>query len=40
MEERSAPAGLSLIFQGSTPAEPPEPPYGYMLVRKTGPGLG
>lgn len=40
MEERFAAAGLSLIFQGSTPAEPPEPPYGYMLVRKTGPGLG
>jgi ubiquinone/menaquinone biosynthesis C-methylase UbiE len=35
MEERFATAGFALIFQGSTPPEEPEPPYGYMLVRKT-----
>ncbi|GAA3204413.1 class I SAM-dependent DNA methyltransferase [Dactylosporangium siamense] len=36
MEDRFAAAGFTLIFQGSTPAEAPEPPYGYLLVRKTG----
>jgi ubiquinone/menaquinone biosynthesis C-methylase UbiE len=35
MRERFAAAGYALIFQGSTPAEEPEPAYGYMLVRRT-----
>jgi SAM-dependent methyltransferase len=35
MEERFAAAGFALVFQGSTPPEEGEPPYGYMLVRKT-----
>lgn len=38
MEDRFAAAGFALIFQGSTPPEEPEPPYGYMLVRKTDSG--
>ncbi|BFU43297.1 class I SAM-dependent methyltransferase [Krasilnikovia sp. MM14-A1004] len=36
MEERFAATGLGPVFQGSTPPEGTEPPYGYMLVRKTG----
>ncbi len=35
MEERFAAAGFDVVFQGSTPPEEAEPPYGYMLVRKT-----
>jgi SAM-dependent methyltransferase len=35
MQDRFAVAGFALVFQGSTPPEEPEPPYGYMLVRKT-----
>jgi hypothetical protein len=35
MEERFAAAGFDVVFQGSTPSEEAEPPYGYMLVRKT-----
>jgi SAM-dependent methyltransferase len=35
MEDRFAAAGFALVFQGSTPPEEGEPPYGYMLVRKT-----
>ncbi|MFF5217027.1 class I SAM-dependent methyltransferase [Micromonospora sp. NPDC000442] len=35
MTDRFAAAGLALVFQGSTPPEKDEPPYGYMLVRKT-----
>ncbi|MDG4831234.1 class I SAM-dependent methyltransferase [Solwaraspora sp. WMMD1047] len=38
MEDRFAAAGLDLIFQGSTPPEGQEPPYGYLLVRRTGSG--
>ncbi|WP_045743769.1 class I SAM-dependent DNA methyltransferase [Actinoplanes rectilineatus] len=34
MEARFADAGFTLLFQGSTPPEAPEPSYGYMLVRK------
>ncbi|MEV0728158.1 class I SAM-dependent methyltransferase [Polymorphospora sp. NPDC050346] len=37
MEDRFATAGFALVFQGSTPAEEAEPPYGYMLVRRTDP---
>ncbi|MDG6108720.1 class I SAM-dependent methyltransferase [Dactylosporangium aurantiacum] len=36
MEDRFAAAGFGLIFQGSTPPEGAEPPYGYMLVRRAG----
>jgi SAM-dependent methyltransferase len=36
MEDRFTAAGFALVFQGSTPPEGTEPPYGYMLVRKTG----
>ncbi|MDI6104295.1 class I SAM-dependent methyltransferase [Actinoplanes sp. NEAU-A12] len=36
MEERFAAAGFALVFQGSVPPEEGSPPYGYMLVRKTG----
>jgi ubiquinone/menaquinone biosynthesis C-methylase UbiE len=35
MEDRFAAAGFALVFQGRTPPEEGEPPYGYMLVRKT-----
>jgi SAM-dependent methyltransferase len=35
MVDRFNAAGFTLVFQGSTPPEEPEPPYGYMLVRKT-----
>jgi hypothetical protein len=35
MEDRFTDAGFNLIFQGSTPPVEAEPPYGYMLVRKT-----
>ncbi|MFI7552777.1 class I SAM-dependent methyltransferase [Micromonospora sediminimaris] len=35
MADRFAAAGLALVFQGSTPSEKGEPPYGYLLVRKT-----
>jgi ubiquinone/menaquinone biosynthesis C-methylase UbiE len=38
MEDRFAAAGFALVFQGSTPPEETEPPYGYVLVRKTGAG--
>jgi SAM-dependent methyltransferase len=38
MEDRFAATGFALVFQGSTPPEEAEPPYGYMLVRKTGSG--
>jgi SAM-dependent methyltransferase len=38
MEDRFAATGFALAFQGSTPPEEAEPPYGYMLVRKTGSG--
>ncbi|GAB1689703.1 hypothetical protein KRM28CT15_15060 [Krasilnikovia sp. M28-CT-15] len=38
MEERFLAAGFALVFQGSTPPAGAEPPYGYMLVRKTGSG--
>jgi hypothetical protein len=34
MEDRFAAAGFAMVFQGSTPPEATEPPYGYMLVRK------
>ncbi|MEV7230986.1 MULTISPECIES: class I SAM-dependent methyltransferase [Polymorphospora] len=37
MEDRFATAGFALVFQGSIPAEEAEPPYGYMLVRRTDP---
>jgi ubiquinone/menaquinone biosynthesis C-methylase UbiE len=36
MRERFAAAGFALVFEGGTPPEQSEPPYGYMLVRKTG----
>lgn len=36
MEDRFAATGFTLVFQGHTPPEKAEPPYGYMLVRKTG----
>ncbi|GAA2873760.1 methyltransferase [Actinoplanes cyaneus] len=35
MEDRFAAAGFTLVFQGSIPAEGNEPPYGYLLVRRT-----
>jgi ubiquinone/menaquinone biosynthesis C-methylase UbiE len=35
MEDRFAAAGFAVVFQGSTPPDEAEPPYGYMLVRKT-----
>ncbi|GIJ24217.1 class I SAM-dependent methyltransferase [Micromonospora lutea] len=35
MADRFVAAGFALVFQGSTPPEEEEPPYGYMLVRKT-----
>jgi hypothetical protein len=35
MEDRFATAGYELVFQASIPPQPPEPSYGYMLVRKT-----
>jgi hypothetical protein len=35
-EDRFAAAGFALVFQGHTPPEGAEPPYGHMLVRKTG----
>jgi SAM-dependent methyltransferase len=38
MQDRFAAAGFALVFQGSTPPGESEPPYGYMLVRKTGTG--
>ncbi|HEY0533065.1 MAG TPA: class I SAM-dependent methyltransferase [Actinoplanes sp.] len=38
MQERFAASGFVPVFQGSTPPEEAEPPYGYMLVRKTGYG--
>jgi len=38
MEDRFAAAGFTPVFQGSTPPEAAQPPYGYMLVRRTGPG--
>jgi len=38
MEDRFAAVGFALVFQGSTPPVEGEPPYGYMLVRKTGSG--
>jgi ubiquinone/menaquinone biosynthesis C-methylase UbiE len=38
MEDRFAAAGFALVFQGSIPPGEAEPPYGYMLVRKTGSG--
>ncbi|MEV4708358.1 class I SAM-dependent methyltransferase [Actinoplanes sp. NPDC049316] len=37
MQDRFTTASCTMIFQGSTPPEGTEPPYGYMLVRKTGP---
>ncbi|GAA0455236.1 methyltransferase [Paractinoplanes deccanensis] len=36
MTDRLTAAGFTLVFQGHTPPEGAEPPYGYMLVRKTG----
>ncbi len=36
MEQRFAAVGFALVFQGSTPTVAEEPPYGYMLVHKTG----
>jgi hypothetical protein len=36
MEDRFTAAGFAPVFQGSTPPEEAKPPYGYMLVRKTG----
>ncbi|QKW13649.1 class I SAM-dependent methyltransferase [Verrucosispora sp. NA02020] len=36
MEDRFTAAGFASVFQGSTPPEGTEPPYGYLLVRKTG----
>jgi SAM-dependent methyltransferase len=38
MEDRFAATGFALIFRGSTPPQRGEPPYGYMLVRKTDTG--
>ncbi len=38
MEDRFAAAGFAVVFQGVTPPEESEPPYGYMLVRKTDSG--
>jgi ubiquinone/menaquinone biosynthesis C-methylase UbiE len=38
MQDRFAANGFALVFHGSTPPEEAEPPYGYMLVRKTGSG--
>jgi ubiquinone/menaquinone biosynthesis C-methylase UbiE len=38
MEDHFAATGFALVFHGSTPPEEAEPPYGYMLVRKTGSG--
>ncbi|MCU7729161.1 class I SAM-dependent methyltransferase [Actinoplanes sp. KI2] len=38
MLDRFAEAGFAPIFQGSTPPEEGEPPYGYLLVRRTGSG--
>ncbi|MFF5079492.1 class I SAM-dependent DNA methyltransferase [Actinoplanes sp. NPDC000266] len=39
MEDRFAAAGFALIFEGRTPQPGgSEPPYGYMLVRRTGSG--
>jgi hypothetical protein len=35
MLDRFATNGFTLVFQGSTPPEDAEPPYGYMVVRKT-----
>jgi SAM-dependent methyltransferase len=35
MEDRFAAAGFAPVFQGSTPPEEAQPPYGYMLVRRT-----
>jgi ubiquinone/menaquinone biosynthesis C-methylase UbiE len=40
MEDRFGAAGFALVFQGGTPPEEAEPPYGYMLVRKTDFGRG
>jgi ubiquinone/menaquinone biosynthesis C-methylase UbiE len=37
-QDRFAATGFALVFQGSTPPVEAEPAYGYMLVRKTGPG--
>jgi SAM-dependent methyltransferase len=36
MADRFAAAGFAPVFEGSTPPVDAEPPYGYMLVRKTG----
>jgi SAM-dependent methyltransferase len=36
MEDRFASAGFTMVFQGHTPPEDGGPPYGYMLVRRTG----
>jgi SAM-dependent methyltransferase len=38
MEDRFTAAGFAPVFQGSTPPEEAEPPYGYMVVRKAGSG--
>jgi SAM-dependent methyltransferase len=37
MEDLLTAAGYTLVFQGSTPAEGSEPPYGYMLARRNLP---
>ncbi|SNY04901.1 class I SAM-dependent DNA methyltransferase [Paractinoplanes atraurantiacus] len=38
MEDRFAAAGFTLVFEGRTPPEGSDPPYGYMLVRRTASG--
>jgi ubiquinone/menaquinone biosynthesis C-methylase UbiE len=38
MQDRFTAAGFALVFQGSSPPEDAEPPYGYMLVCKTDSG--
>jgi len=35
MRDRFAAAGFAMVFEGSTPPVEAEPPYGYMLVRRT-----
>ncbi|GAB7036437.1 hypothetical protein JCM9533A_02840 [Catenuloplanes niger JCM 9533] len=36
MRDRFRGAGFAEVFEGSTPAEGTEPPYGCLLVRRTG----
>ncbi|MEU4624927.1 class I SAM-dependent methyltransferase [Actinoplanes sp. NPDC023801] len=36
MEDRFATAGFAMVFQGHTPPGDGGPPYGYMLVRRSG----